>query len=60
MRNASSGQAPTMVSWIIALVLFIVAIVAQFGLVKIDAPILPWAWIVGYALILIACRVRGL
>ena len=58
MRN--SGKAPTMMVWVISLVLFLVALAAQFGLVKIDATIATWSWIIGFGLLLIACRVRGL
>ncbi|CAN5422407.1 hypothetical protein BH11PSE11_BH11PSE11_01580 [soil metagenome] len=58
MRN--SGKAPTFVVWIISLVLFVVALVAHFGLVRINGDIATWSWIIGFALLLIACRVRGL
>jgi hypothetical protein len=58
MRNA--GNAPTLVVWVISLVLFIVALVAQFGVVRIPAPAATWSWIIGFGLLLIACRVRGL
>jgi hypothetical protein len=58
MRN--SGKAPTMVVWIISLVLFIVALAAHFVLVAVNAQLAAGAWIVGFALLLIACRVRGL
>jgi len=58
MRNA--GNAPTLVVWIISLVLFIVALVAQFGVVRIPDPAATWSWIIGFGLLLIACRVRGL
>ena len=60
MRNNFSGKAPTMVVWGISLVLYVVALVAHFGLVRIGSPITEWSWIVGFALLLIACRVRGL
>jgi hypothetical protein len=61
MRNFNfSGKAPTMVVWVISLVLFLVALAAHFGVVRIDAPIAAGSWIVGFALLLIACRVRGL
>jgi hypothetical protein len=61
MRNFNfSGKAPTMVVWVISLVLFVVALAAHFGVVRVDAPIAAWSWIVGFALLLIACRVRGL
>ena len=58
MRN--SGKAPTMIVWVISLVLFLVALVAHFGLAKIPEPLATWSWIVGLGLLLVACRVRGL
>ena len=58
MRN--SGKAPTFVVWVICLVLYLVALAAQFGLVQIGAPIAVWSWIIGLGLLLVACRVRGL
>ena len=58
MKN--SGKAPTMVVWVISLVLFLVALAAHFRVVRIGEPFATWSWIVGFALILIACRVRGL
>ena len=58
MRN--SGKAPTMVVWVISLVLFIVAIAARFGVVQIGDPVATWSWIIGFGLLLVACRVRGL
>lgn len=58
MRN--SGKAPTMAVWLISLVLFLIAVAAHFGLVKVGEPIASWSWIAGFALLLIACRVRGL
>ena len=59
MRNFS-GKAPTFVVWVISLVLFIVALLAQFGVVRMGAPIATWSWIIGFGLLLIACRVKGL
>ena len=58
MRN--SGKAPTMIVWLISLVLFVVALAAHFAVVRIPEPIATWSWIVGLGLLLIACRVRGL
>lgn len=58
MRN--SGKAPTMIIWVICLVLYVVALVAHFGLVKIGAPIGTWSWIIGFGLLILACRIRGL
>ena len=59
MRNFP-GNAPTFVVWMISLVLFVVALLAQFGVVRVGQPIATWSWIVGFGLLLVACRVRGL
>ena len=58
MRN--SGKAPTMAVWMVCLVLFLIALVAHFGLAKIPEPVATWFWIVGFGLLLAACRIRGL
>ncbi len=58
MRN--SGKAPTMAVWVISLVLFLVALVAHFGLAHVPEPVATWSWIIGLGLLLVACRVRGL
>jgi hypothetical protein len=58
MRN--SGKAPTTAVWVISLVLFLVALAAQFGLARIGEPVATWSWIIGFGLLLLACRVRGL
>jgi hypothetical protein len=60
MRNNFSGKAPTLVVWVISLVLFLVALAGHFGLVRVGEPATSWSWIIGFALLLIACRVRGL
>lgn len=49
-----------MAVWVISLMLFLVALVAQFGLANIPDPFATWSWILGFGLLLIACRVRGL
>ncbi len=58
MRN--SGKAPTMAVWVISLVLFVIALVAQFGVIQIPPPVATWSWIIGFGLLLAACRIRGL
>ncbi len=58
MRN--SGKSPTMIVWIVSLVLYVAALAGQFHLVAIPGQIFPWLWIVGLGLLLLACRVRGL
>ncbi|MEO5677828.1 MAG: hypothetical protein ABIQ84_09780 [Usitatibacter sp.] len=55
-----SGKAPTLIVWIISLVLYLVALAVHFGLVKIGGDVAAWSWIIGFGLLLIACRVRGL
>ena len=60
MAMNNSGKAPTMISWIICLVLYLVALAAHFGVVKVDPQIAVWSWIIGLGLLLVACRVRGL
>jgi putative Mn2+ efflux pump MntP len=56
----SSGKAPTTIVWVISLVLFVVALVGQFGVLRMDPLIYTWSWIIGFGLLLLACRVRGL
>lgn len=60
MRNNFSGKAPTLVVWVISLVLFLVALVGTFGGINLGAQVATWSWIIGFGLLLIACRVRGL
>ena len=59
MRNFS-GKAPTFVVWVISLVLFVVALLAHFGVVRVGEPIATWSWILGFGLLLLACRIKGL
>jgi hypothetical protein len=58
MRN--SGKAPTIVVWVISLVLYVVALASAFGVISIAGPVAMWSWIIGFGLLLLACRVRGL
>jgi len=58
MRN--SGKAPTFAVWVISLLLYLIALAAHFGLARMGAPAATWSWIIGFGLLLIACRVRGL
>ena len=57
--RSNAGSAPTMAVWLIALVLYIVALVGHFGVIAVGE-IATWAWIIGFGLLLLACRVRGL
>lgn len=54
------GNAPTLVVWVIALVLYLVALAAQFGVIHTGAQLGTWSWILGFGLLLVACRVKGL
>lgn len=49
-----------MAVWVISLVLFVIAIAAHFGFAHIREPIATWSWVIGFGLLLLACRVRGL
>jgi hypothetical protein len=54
------GNAPKNMTFLIALVLYLVALATHFRYVRLDAAIGDWAWIIGFGLILIAVKVRGL
>lgn len=49
-----------MAAWLVSLVLFIVALAARFGILKVGDPVATWSWILGFGLLLLACRLRGL
>ena len=58
--RSNSGKAPTMIVWVICLVLYVVAIAANFGFIRVQAPIALWSWVIGFGLLIAACRIRGL
>ena len=55
-----AGKAPKQITWIICLILYLVALLAHFGVIRVGADIAQWSWIIGFGLLLIACQVRGL
>lgn len=57
---STQGKAPKQITWIICLILYILALLTHFGVLHLDGGIGEWSWIVGYALLLIAVQVRGL
>jgi uncharacterized membrane protein (DUF485 family) len=57
---ARGGNAPTNAVWIICLILYVVALLATFGILPVAGELVRWAWIIGFGLLLLACRVRGL
>ncbi len=58
MANRSS--APKYITWVICLILYVVALLGHFGVVHMDHAIADWSWIIGFGLLLIAVQVRGL
>lgn len=54
------GKAPTNATFLISLVLYLVALATHFRFVRLDAAIGDWAWIIGFGLLLVAVKVRGL
>ena len=54
------GKAPRHITWIICLILYLVAVLTYFGVLRIDPALATWSWIIGYALLLIAIQVKGL
>lgn len=57
---AFTTSAPKQITWIICLVLYIVALAAAFGGVAMDATYALWAWVIGFGLLLIATMVKDL
>ena len=57
---ANRTNAPKLISWLISLVLFVVALLAHFAVIHVSKDIASWSWIIGYALLLVAVQYRGL
>ncbi|HEY0158045.1 MAG TPA: hypothetical protein VGF28_12230 [Thermoanaerobaculia bacterium] len=55
-----AGKAPKQITWIICLLLYVVALLAHFGLVRMTGNVADWSWIIGFGLLLVAVQVRGL
>lgn len=55
-----SGKAPKQITWIICLILYVIALLAHFGMVRIGADVRDWSWIIGFGLLLAAVQIRGL
>ena len=56
-----SGKAPKNITWIICLVLYLVALAGHFRIVpQLAGEIATWSWILGFGLLLLAVRVKGL
>ena len=57
---AIATSAPKQITWIICLVLYIVALAAAFGGVSMDATYALWSWVIGFGLLLVATMIREL
>jgi len=57
---ATRTNAPKQITWIICLVLYLVALMAHFGVIRMDGGIAEWSWIIGYGFLLAAVQIRGL
>jgi hypothetical protein len=55
-----TGKAPKQITWVICLILYLVALLAHFGVVHVTGDIASWSWIIGFGLLLLAVQVRGL
>lgn len=53
-------NAPKEVTWMVCLVLYVVALLAHFGVFRVPGDFAVWSWIIGFGLLLVAARVRGL
>jgi hypothetical protein len=58
--SRGAGKAPRQITWVICLILYIVALVAHFGVARIPGNFQDWSWIIGFGLLLAAVQVRGL
>lgn len=56
----TSGKAPKSITWIICLVLYLIALIGHFGPGPIPANFALWSWIIGFGLLLLAVKVKGL
>jgi len=54
------GKAPKQIVWVICLVLYLIALLAHFGVLHVKADIAQWSWIIGFGLLLAAVQLRGL
>jgi hypothetical protein len=54
------NNAPKHITWVICLVLYLIAVLDTFGVINIDNKISTWSWVIGYAVLLLAVKVRGL
>jgi hypothetical protein len=54
------GKAPKQITWVICLVLYLVPLLAHFRMIRVEADVATWCWIIGYGLLLVAVQIRNL
>ncbi|MDQ3036096.1 MAG: hypothetical protein M3Y87_27085 [Myxococcota bacterium] len=57
---AFNTSAPKQITWVVCLVLYVVALLAQFGSFGISGTIALWSWVIGFGVLLVAALVKGL
>ena len=60
MAARGTGSGAKHVTWVICLILYLVALASHFHVIHVSGPTEAWSWILGFGLLLIADRVRGL
>lgn len=58
-RDGSTG-APRQITWVICLILYLVALLNHFGVFHFGGNVEQWSWIIGFGLLLLAVQIRGL
>ena len=59
-RGRGTGSGTKQITWVVCLILYLVALAVQFRVVHIGGEIGTWAWILGFGLLLVAEKVRGI
>lgn len=60
MARGGGGKAPKQITWVICLILYVIALATHFGVFRLGGDIASWSWILGFGLLLLAVQVRGL
>lgn len=53
-------SAPRQITWFVCLALYVVALMAHFGVMVIRGDVAVWSWILGFGILLIAAQIRKL
>ena len=59
-RSLHQCKEPHFVSFLIVLVLYIIALLAHFNVIHISPDIASWSWIIGLGWLLLAVRLKGI